>query len=332
MKHEIALLRGLNHPNIVKYIYTDISPDKRGVDILLEYMPAGSLKSLLDKYGAFDEGIIRRFMRQILEGLKYLHSKGVIHRDLKCANVLVDNSLNVKLSDFGSSKKISFSDNSGEKDELSKSLKGSPYWMAPEVVLQTGHNKSADIWSLGCVLIEMRTGRPPWSEISGNAVVILQEISKTKTGPKIPVEQFSTSALSFIRRCLKINPQERPTADELLKDPFITMKFNPGDGRYNSILQEVKSGSYNFSEQIPRSEKEKERTHHKQNIIEEEKNDAYNMDKMTIKSKYAMTMEKQRQEEELKQRKIKEEKESKRRQWEEELRRELVNQKKSMNN
>ena len=75
----------------MQYYYTEISEDRKGVDIILEYVPGGSIRSLLDKYEAFDERLVKLCTRQIIEGLNYLHSKGVIHRDLKCANILVDN-------------------------------------------------------------------------------------------------------------------------------------------------------------------------------------------------------------------------------------------------
>lgn len=244
------MLRGLDHPNIVKYLYTDVSPDKRGVDILLEYMPGGSVKNLLDKSGPFNEKLVKIFIRQILEGLKYLHSKGIIHRDLKCANVLVDTNLTAKLSDFGASKKLSFTDSSNVNDdgteEFSRSLKGSPYWMAPEVVLRTGHNKSADIWSLGCVLIEMRTGFPPWHSVGNNALQVLKAIAATKTGPPIPIDKFSPSALAFLNRCLKVNPQERATAEELLQDKFIVGSYNR---EVNDALNQLKVVSPRLNEE-----------------------------------------------------------------------------------
>lgn len=100
------MLKELNHLNIVKYYYTDISDDGKGVDIILEFVPGGSIRKLLDNYNAFDERLVKIYTRQMLEGLKYLHDNGIIHRDLKCANVLVDNNGVIKLSDFGASKKI----------------------------------------------------------------------------------------------------------------------------------------------------------------------------------------------------------------------------------
>ena len=122
---------------------------------------------MLKKYGTFKETLIRIYTKQILEGLEYLHSHNVIHRDIKGGNVLVDSNGICKLADFGSAKKIYNS----SINEQYKSIIGTPYWMAPEVIKQTGHgrygnykNRKADIWSLGCTIIEMATGKPPWSQ------------------------------------------------------------------------------------------------------------------------------------------------------------------------
>ena len=100
------MLRALNHPNIVKYFGSEIHEDQSGVDIILEFVPGGSIKQLLEKFMQFDERLVKIYTRQMLEGLKYLHDNSIIHRDLKCANVLVDNRGTIKLSDFGASKKI----------------------------------------------------------------------------------------------------------------------------------------------------------------------------------------------------------------------------------
>lgn len=93
-----------------------------------------------------------------MEGLKYLHENKVIHRDLKCANILLSSEGEVKLSDFGASKKIEKELLLEDEEEMNQSIKGSPYWMAPEVVRQVGHDFRADIWSLGCLIIELLTG------------------------------------------------------------------------------------------------------------------------------------------------------------------------------
>lgn len=184
------MLKALNHPNIVKYYSTDISENGKGVDIILEFVSGGSIRKLLDNFNAFDERLIKIYTRQMLEGLKYLHDNGIIHRDLKCANVLVDHMGIIKLSDFGTSTKIL--QNFDEKgvylgdDNSNKSLKGSPYWMAPEVVKKVGYGKAADIWALGCCVLEMLTAKPPWSEYGKNSKTIMDVIANAKNGPKYP--------------------------------------------------------------------------------------------------------------------------------------------------
>ena len=104
LKYEVSILRELDHPNIVKYIYTDADPVKKRVDILLEYVPGGSLSSLLKKFGPFNEKITKIYLRQMLSALSYIHSKGIVHRDLKWANVLINNDASIRISDFGASK------------------------------------------------------------------------------------------------------------------------------------------------------------------------------------------------------------------------------------
>lgn len=102
--------------------------------------------------------MIRVYSRQILEGLHYLHSHRIVHRDIKGANILIDNNGIAKLADFGAATNLI------QSDDNPKSLHGTPYWMAPEVIHQTGHSRQADIWSLGCTVIEMFTGKPPWNQ------------------------------------------------------------------------------------------------------------------------------------------------------------------------
>jgi len=124
----------LNHQNIVEYYGSKISEGKRGVDIIFEYVPGGSLRDLLNKFVKFEEKLVKVYIRQIIEGLNYLHKNDIIHRDLKCSNILVDNNGVIKLSDFGASKRILRNFNNSFDDELTRSLAGSPYCTAPEVM------------------------------------------------------------------------------------------------------------------------------------------------------------------------------------------------------
>lgn len=104
LEREIEFLKELQHPNIVQYL--DSSGDPKYVNIFLEYVPGGSVSALLKNYGAFEEALVRTFTRQILQGLNYLHERDIIHRDIKGANILVDNKGVIKISDFGISKRV----------------------------------------------------------------------------------------------------------------------------------------------------------------------------------------------------------------------------------
>ncbi|KAE9618964.1 hypothetical protein Lal_00046993 [Lupinus albus] len=214
LEEEVKLLKDLSHPNIVRYLGTVREEDT--INIFLEFVSGGSISSLLGKFGAFPETVIRIYTKQLLLGLEYLHKNGIMHRDIKGANILVDNKGCIKLADFGASKHVA------ELATISgaKSMKGTPYWMAPEVILQTGHSFSADIWSVGCTLIEMATGKPPWSQ-QYQEVAALFHIGTTKSHPPIP-DHLSVEGKDFLLKCLQKEPILRASAPELLQHPFVT--------------------------------------------------------------------------------------------------------------
>ncbi|XP_052201360.1 mitogen-activated protein kinase kinase kinase 1-like isoform X2 [Diospyros lotus] len=157
LEQEIALLSQFEHENIVQYYGTD--KDESNLYIFLELVTKGSLLNLYQKYDLRDSQV-SSYTRQILHGLKYLHERDVVHRDIKCANILVDASGSVKLADFGLAKATKLND--------VKSCKGTAFWMAPEVVNRKnkndGYGLPADIWSLGCTVLEMLTHQIPYSD------------------------------------------------------------------------------------------------------------------------------------------------------------------------
>ncbi|EAS30536.3 STE/STE11 protein kinase [Coccidioides immitis RS] len=220
LKHEISLLQGLQHPNIVQYLGT--STDDQYLNIFLEYVPGGSIATMLKQYNTFQEPLIRNFVRQILTGLSYLHSRDIIHRDIKGANVLVDNKGQIKISDFGISKRVEASNMlsaGGSARHLHRpSLQGSVYWMAPEVVRQTAHTKKADIWSLGCLVVEMFIGAHPFPDCSQLQAIFA--IGNNKARPP-PPENASKEATAFLDMTFEIDHEKRPSADDLLNDPFL---------------------------------------------------------------------------------------------------------------
>ncbi|XP_028773220.1 mitogen-activated protein kinase kinase kinase YODA [Neltuma alba] len=211
LMQEIALLSRLRHPNIVRYYGSETVDDK--LYIYLEYVSGGSIYKLLQEYGQFGELAIRNYTQQILSGLAYLHAKNTVHRDIKGANILVDqNGRVIKLADFGMAKHIT-----GQSCPLS--FKGSPYWMAPEVIKNSsGCSLAVDIWSLGCTVLEMATTKPPWSQYEGVAAMF--KIGNSKELPTIP-DHLSNEGKDFVRKCLQRNPHDRPSAQQLLEHPFV---------------------------------------------------------------------------------------------------------------
>jgi len=199
--------------------YLDSSTDDTHLNIFLEYVPGGSVTALLRNYGAFEETLCRHFVRQILQGLNYLHERDIIHRDIKGANILVDNKGGIKISDFGISKKVE----DGIPALLSgaklhrPSLQGSVFWMAPEVVKQTSYTRKADIWSVGCLVVEMLTGQHPWP-LMNQMQAIFKIGSSAK--PTIPSD-ISAEAEDFLQRTFEINHEKRPSAAELLQHAWI---------------------------------------------------------------------------------------------------------------
>ncbi|CAK9253863.1 unnamed protein product, partial [Sphagnum jensenii] len=220
LQQEITLLSELKHENIVQYLGTQRTEDK--LYIFLELVSKGSLASLYKRYPMVEEQV-RAYTHQILHGLKYLHDRNIIHRDIKCANLLVDVNGVVKLADFGMAKEL-------DKLGKLKSVKGSPYWMAPEVIDGTKtYGIAADIWSLGCTVLEMVTGKPPLSELDWPVVVWRVGHGEA---PPIP-ENLSVDLKDFIKQCLEVDVNKRPTVDILLHHPLVCSK--PMSGPFKLI-------------------------------------------------------------------------------------------------
>ncbi|CUM68210.1 uncharacterized protein PRCAT00005931001 [Priceomyces carsonii] len=216
LRREMFILKELNHENIVRYLGSSSDCDNQIFNIFIEYVPGGSVLSMLSSYGPFEEPLIRNFIRQVLIGLSYLHGEDIIHRDIKGANILIDIKGTVKISDFGISKKLN-NDADNETRGRRASLQGSVYWMAPEVVKQTAYTKKADIWSVGCLVVEMFTGKHPFPDFSQ-----MQAIFKIGTHiiPQIP-EWCTLEAKDFLLKTFEIDYNLRPHAVDLLADSFL---------------------------------------------------------------------------------------------------------------
>jgi serine/threonine protein kinase/WD40 repeat protein len=261
LENEINMLRSLRHPNIVRYIGTEATPST--LSIFLEYVPGGSLKSLIDKFGRLEESVVRSYTRQLLLGLEYLHRNGIAHRDVKGANCLVGNDGAIKLADFGASKEwrpqVSVDQidpnllpNEGEgSGSGSHEVRGTPSWMAPEVIRNDVKHlnwKKADVWSLGCTTIEMTTGRSPWAQFT-NPVTVLYHIACSDSLPEYP-ENPSVELLTFLNTCLQRDAANRPDITSLLLHPFVASAthLNPMGGGHSSYRPSTVSTTPSMSE------------------------------------------------------------------------------------
>ncbi|KAF8866083.1 hypothetical protein BDZ45DRAFT_332210 [Acephala macrosclerotiorum] len=224
LDQEIDTMQHLDHVNIVQYLGCERK--EMSISIFLEYISGGSVGSCLRKHGKFEETVVSSLTRQTLSGLAYLHREGILHRDLKADNILLDLDGTCKISDFGISKKT---DNIYGND-ASNSMQGSVFWMAPEVVRSQGQGYSAkvDIWSLGCVVLEMFAGRRPWSkEETIGAIYKLGSLNEAPPIPDDVSQTISPVAVAFMADCFTIDPSERPTADTLLsRHPFCELDPN----------------------------------------------------------------------------------------------------------
>ncbi|KAG7145613.1 Cytokinesis protein sepH like [Verticillium longisporum] len=210
---EIDLLKNLHHDNIVKYLGFVKSVDC--LNIVLEYCENGSLHSICKAYGKFPENLVGVYMTQVLQGLQYLHDQGVIHRDIKGANILTTKDGTVKLADFG----VSTSTLANGQDKEAQVV-GTPYWMAPEIIQLSGASPASDIWSVGSTVIELLQGKPPYHNLA--AMPALFAIVNDDH-PPLP-EGISPASRDFLMQCFQKDPNLRVTARKLLKHPWIAVE------------------------------------------------------------------------------------------------------------
>eukprot|EP01089_Gocevia_fonbrunei_P002654 TRINITY_DN12570_c0_g1_i2.p1 TRINITY_DN12570_c0_g1~~TRINITY_DN12570_c0_g1_i2.p1 ORF type:complete len:571 (+),score=72.45 TRINITY_DN12570_c0_g1_i2:74-1786(+) len=215
LSREIDLLKRLDHPNIVKYVAL-VESDNH-VNLILEYIEAGSLLHLLKEFGDMPEAIISVYIKQVLNGLKYLHSEKVIHRDIKASNILITSEGVIKLADFGIATTEQTNKSNRETLDLDSSfLLGSPFWLAPEVIELGPPSPACDIWSVACTVTELLTGKPPYFDLQAMSAMykIVQE--------DMPIpEKISSDLADFYTQCFSKKPEKRPTARQLLRHPWI---------------------------------------------------------------------------------------------------------------
>ncbi|NWY52611.1 M3K19 kinase, partial [Chionis minor] len=214
---EVDLLKTLKHVNIVTYLGTCLEDNI--LSIFMEFVPGGSISSIINRFGPLPEIVLCKYTKQILQGVAYLHDNCVVHRDIKGNNVMLMPNGVVKLIDFGCARRLAWVSLSGTQSEMLKSVHGTPYWMAPEVINESGYGRKSDIWSVGCTVFEMATGKPPLASMDRVAAMFYIGAHRGLM-PSLP-DRFSGTAVDFVHACLTRDQHERPSALQLLDHPFV---------------------------------------------------------------------------------------------------------------
>ncbi|OAD58992.1 Mitogen-activated protein kinase kinase kinase kinase 3 [Eufriesea mexicana] len=241
IQQEILMMKDCRHPNIIAYYGSYLRRDK--LWICMEYCGGGSLQDIYHITGPLSEIQIAYMCRETLLGLAYLHSMGKMHRDIKGANILLTESGDVKLADFGVSAQITATINKR------KSFIGTPYWMAPEVAAverKGGYNQLCDIWACGITAIELAELQPPMFDLHPMRALFLM----SKSGFKPPTlkhrDMWSPTFHNFVKVALTKNPKKRPTAEKLLQHAFFQGEMSKSLAL--ELLQKVSNPSHMFTD------------------------------------------------------------------------------------
>uniref|UniRef100_A0ACD5T7U6 Uncharacterized protein n=1 Tax=Avena sativa TaxID=4498 RepID=A0ACD5T7U6_AVESA len=210
LRREHAIMSSLRSPRVVSCIGGSAARDG-SYQLFLEFAPGGSLADEVAKAGRLEERRVRGYAADVAAGLAYLHNESIVHGDIKARNIVLGADGRAKLTDFGCARKSS----AGQKI-----IGGTPAFMAPEVARGEQQGPAADVWALGCTVVEMVTGRAPWSGMDVDALAAMHKIGYTNALPEVP-QWLSAEAKDFLAMCLVRDPTERCTAAQLLEHPFL---------------------------------------------------------------------------------------------------------------
>ncbi|KAL4479473.1 hypothetical protein ABPG72_011795 [Tetrahymena utriculariae] len=230
---ELKLLREMKHPNIVKFI--ESYKEKNKVIIIMEYCEYGDLSQMIKQKSAkgelIEESTILQWFIQICSALSFIHSKKVIHRDIKSSNIFLTKSNCVKIGDFGISKQL---ENSMDK---ANTLVGTPYYLSPEICQNKPYTYKSDMWSLGCVIYELCSLKHPFK--SNSLMSLVMKIATEKT-PKIP-QNYSLMTNGFIRSLLQKIPEKRPSAQDILNNQHIKKLMKEFIQQKQEMVNDIKN-------------------------------------------------------------------------------------------
>ena len=232
IQQETSVMRLINESNyIIKYYGSYYSRQSNSIWLILEYCSSGSAVDLMLSMGrTLSEVEVSTIMKMVLKGLIHIHKINLIHRDIKGANILLSEDGYAKLGDFGVG--IQMTD-----DEYRTSKKGSPYWMSPQVILNKNYDMKTDIWSLGITCVELVEGEPPYGDLKPEEVMEKIAKSPPKACDIIDVKEHTEDFINFVDLCLEIDPKKRPSADILIKHPFIT-KLDKGREYLEQLIKQ----------------------------------------------------------------------------------------------
>ncbi|PON78931.1 Serine/threonine protein kinase [Parasponia andersonii] len=233
---EISILSTIDHPNIIR-LFEAIETEEK-IYLVLEYCDGGDLAAYINRHGRVTEAVARHFMRQLAEGLQVLQERHLIHRDLKPQNLLLSTSNSstplLKIGDFGFARSLM-------PQGLADTLCGSPLYMAPEIIKNKKYDAKADLWSVGAILFQLVTGRPPFD---GNSQLQLFQNILTSTELQFPtgaLEELHPDCVDLCRCLLRQNPVERLTFKELFSHKFLGKPRAMLDVKQSSLLLPMES-------------------------------------------------------------------------------------------
>ncbi|KAM9331278.1 serine/threonine-protein kinase PLK2 [Gastrophryne carolinensis] len=211
---EIELHRTLNHRHIVQFYH--YFEDKENIYILLEYCSRRSMAHILKTRKVLTDPEVRYYLKQIVSGLRYLHEQEILHRDLKLGNFFINESMELKVGDFGLAARLE------PMEQRRRTICGTPNYLSPEVLNKQGHGCESDVWALGCVMYTMLLGRPPFETTN------LKETYRCIREARYSLpSSLMSSAKHLIASMLSRNPEDRPSLEEIIQHDFFTQGFTP---------------------------------------------------------------------------------------------------------